>query len=95
MYNDLFLLYSQRLILQGWILSFEDRSIKAVVLSGVSKLHVLLFYAGHVHTVEMQYNPVIPSVGWDLTSDRQHINMFAFAHSICHGGHKLAKCFFG
>lgn len=88
MYNDLFLLYSQWLVLQGWILSFEDRSIKAVVSNGVSKLHVLLFYAGHVHTVKMQYHPVIPSGGWNLTSDRQHTNMFAFAHSICHVGHE-------
>lgn len=95
MYNDLFLLYSQRLVFQGWILSFEYRSIKAIVSSGVSKLHVLLFYAGHVHTVEMQYHPIIPSVGWDLTSDRQHVTMFVFAYSICHIGHEACQMISG
>lgn len=41
-YYDLFLLYSKWLVLQGWILSFEDRSIEAVILDdSVSELHVL------------------------------------------------------
>jgi hypothetical protein len=48
MYNDLFLLYSQRLLFQVWIFSFKDRSVKAVIF-GEQCQHAacrMLFYAG-------------------------------------------------
>lgn len=49
-----------------------------------------LFYAGHVHTVKMQYHPVVFSRR-DLAFDRQHGTIFTCAHSICHVGYETCQ----